>query len=407
MVSGDFRKLDVHELKDLVIADVGNFGDAGLGGGVTNLLTNTLEQVIWTGGPAVQGYLRRSTDTYTLLAFLRETPDVQQVVEKLFSHGSVWLDTSIVLPAMAETLLDEEQQRFSRLLHVARDAGLDLRITHGVVEEVERHLNRARSCLHAQESWEGRTPFLLEMYAASGQPVSDFPHWTEQFTGTARPEDDIADYLHEGFGIEVKSLEADANNADVNLRAAVQEVWQVAHERRRGQYLDPITIQRLISHDVENYVGVIARRRDHERNSPFGYTSWWLTLDPTAFIVRKVLKEQLEGRTPDSPVLSPDFLATYLAIGPMRRKVSRASERYLPVFLDLGVQEVPTDLLAVAEAVRMDATGLSERVIRRKVRDEMDKAKRRQGPIAQEGMAGLAKHIKEQLAENRRNRQPN
>ena len=128
----------MHELKDLVIADVGDFGDAGLGGGVTNLLTNTLEQVIWTGGPAVQGYLRRSTDIYTLLAFLRETPDVQQVVEKLFSHGSVWLDTSIVLPAMAETLLDEEQQRFSRLLHVARDAGLDLRITHGVVEEVEK-----------------------------------------------------------------------------------------------------------------------------------------------------------------------------------------------------------------------------------------------------------------------------
>ena len=183
VVSGDLRRLDMEDLKDLVIADVGNFGDAGLGGGIIDLLTNTLEEVIWSGGPAVQSYLRRSTDTYTLLAFLRETPDVQQVVEKLFSHGSVWLDTSIVLPAMAETLLDEERQRFSRLLRIARDAGLDLRITPGVLEEVERHLNRSMSCLHAQESWEGRTPFLLAMYAASGQPVSDFPCWTEQFAG--------------------------------------------------------------------------------------------------------------------------------------------------------------------------------------------------------------------------------
>ena len=154
VISGDFRKLDMQDLKDLVIADVCTSGDAGLGGKITDVLTSTLEEVIWSGSPAVQRYMRRSTDIYTLLAFLRATPDVQQVVEKLFSHGSVWLDTSIVLPAMAEALLDEEQQRFSRLLRIAREAGLDLKITPGVVEEVERHINRAMSCLRAQESWE-------------------------------------------------------------------------------------------------------------------------------------------------------------------------------------------------------------------------------------------------------------
>ena len=52
VVSGDFRKLDVQDLKDLVIADVGNLGDAGLGGGIIDLLTNTLEEVIWSGSPA-------------------------------------------------------------------------------------------------------------------------------------------------------------------------------------------------------------------------------------------------------------------------------------------------------------------------------------------------------------------
>ena len=305
---------------------------------------------------------------------------------------------------MAETLLDEEQQRFSRLLHVARDAGLDLKITLGVVEEVERHLNRSMSCLHAQETWDGRTPFLLAMYAASGQPVSDFPHWTEQFAGTARPEDDIADFLREGFGIEVQSLEAEADNADVNLRGAVQEVWQAAHERRRGT-VDSLTIGRLISHDVENYVGVITRR-NRERDSPFGYTSWWLSLDPTAFLVRKVLMDELGGRVPDSPVLSPDFLANYLAVGPMRQNVSKDAEKYLPVLLDLGVQEVPADLLTVANTVRRDAADHSEQLIRRKVRDEIDKAKRRQGSIAREGLSGLENHIKEQLAESRRNRPP-
>ena len=86
----------------------------------------------------------------------------------------------------------------------------------------------------------------------------------------------------------------------------------------------------------------------------------------------------------------------------MRRNVGK--DAGLPVLLDLGVQEVPDDLLAVANAVRRDAAGGSEQLIRRKVRDEMDRAKRRRGPIAQEGLAGMEWYIKEQLAEKRRKR---
>ena len=404
VVSGEFRGGDVNAVKDLVIADVAQTGDAGLGGNVVELLTKTLEEVIRRGGPASQRYLRRSADAYTLFAFLREAPDVQRVVEKLFSYGWVWLDTTIVLPAMAETLLDEEQQRFSLLLRTARDAGLRLRITPGVVEEVERHINRSRVCHSEAGSWLGRIPFLLQMYDVSGYPRSDFPGWTEQFAGKARPEDDVADYLHEVFGIELQSLEEEANAADMNLRGAVQEVWHAAHTSRRREQ-DSITINRLIAHDVENYIGVITRRKK-ERDSPVGYTSWWLTLDPTAFIVRRVLRDRLAGRVPDSPVLSPDFLATYLTVGPMRRNVSKDAERQLPFLLDLGTEEVPPELLKVAATAREDARGRPERVVRREVRDAIDKAKRKQGPIAQEGMAGIEGRIREQLAKNRGNRPP-
>lgn len=47
------------------------------------------------------------------------------------------------------------------------------------------------------------------------------------------------------------------------LRAAVQEIWHEAREKRRRsgpRELDAITIQRLVAHDVENYLGVIGRR---------------------------------------------------------------------------------------------------------------------------------------------------
>lgn len=400
VVSGNVSRVERQALRDLVIEDVTKNGNGGLGGKIVGLLTNAVEWLVQTSDPTIQAYLRRSADAYTLLAFLRAVPDVQRVVEKLFSHGRVWLDTSIVLPAMAETLLRGEQQRFSSLLRLAQDAGLELRVTRGVVEEVERHLHRSLVCQRTREPWQGRIPFMLSIYTASGEPLSDYPHWVEQFAGRARPEDDIAAYLGDVFGVEIETLEADADGASDELRWAVQEIWQVAHERRRGEELDPVTLNRLIAHDVENYVGVIVRRR-HERDSPLGYTSWWLTLDPTAFAARKVLRERLGGRIPDSPVLSPDFLANYLAVGPIRRHVDREIEGNMPILLDLGFQELPADLLAVARRVRREAAGLSERMVRRRVRDGIDKAKRRMGPIAQEGVAGIEAAIKKELASRR------
>ena len=401
VLSGDLLRLERQALKNLVIEDVGDKGNAGLGGRIVGLLINTVERLVQTTDPTIQAHLRRSADAYTLLAFLRAVPDVQQVVARLFSHGRVWLDTSIVLPAMAETLLRGEQQRFSSLLRIAEDAGLELRVTPGVVEEVERHLHRSLVCQRTQEPWAGRIPFMLSVYAASGEALADYPRWVEHFAGPGRPEDDIAEYLGDVFGVEIETLEAAAGEANEELRWAVQEIWQAAHERRRGDELDPIALKRLIAHDVENYVGVIARRR-HERDSAFGYTSWWLTLDPTAFAARRVLRERLTGSIPDSPVLSPDFLANNLAVGPIRGNVDKEAEGNMPILLDLGVQELPADLLAVATSVRKEASGLSERVIRRKVRDGIDRAKRRMGPIAQEGVAGMERAIKEELASRKR-----
>ena len=71
----------------------------------------------------VQHHLRSKADAHTLFAFLGQTPDVQSAVSKMFSHGTIWLDTTIVLPLIAETLIPDEQQRFTRMLKVASSSG--------------------------------------------------------------------------------------------------------------------------------------------------------------------------------------------------------------------------------------------------------------------------------------------
>ena len=337
----------------------------------------------------VQHHLRSKADAYTLFAFLGQTPDVQSAVSKMFSHGTIWLDTTIVLPLIAETLIPDEQQRFTRMLKVASSSGPGLRITPGVIEEVERHINRCLAYMRMHYSeWSGGIPFLADAYMRSGRDPGSFASWKEQFAGTERPEDDLAEYLEVFFDIKRESLEEEVYNVGSEIRMAVQEAWYKAHAKRRDVSnggLDENIIHRLVRHDVENYLGVVERRR-RDGVSPFGYSDWWLTLDRSASQVDRDVRERLENDAPSTPVMSADFLVNYLSVGPVRSRITKDAESTLPIALDVSsFAELPADLLSEA-GIRKNAGDLPEYIIRRRVRDCLDKAKRRPGRIVEEGV---------------------
>jgi hypothetical protein len=136
----------------------------------------------------VQAYLRSLSDSYTLYAFLRLTPDVQSAVVKMFSSGSIWLDTNVLLPVIAEELVDMHDQHFTTLLGAARECGLNLFVTDGVVEELVGHMNRALSCArNRKQPWEGNIPFLYGVYIASGRERGEFANWLESYRGETLP----------------------------------------------------------------------------------------------------------------------------------------------------------------------------------------------------------------------------
>ena len=290
------------------------------------VIMSTVREMFTEPTRGVQNHLRTKADAYTLFAFLGRTPDIQRAVSKMFSHGVIWLDTTVVLPLLAEELIPDGQRRFTQMLNVASAAGLELRVTPGVVEEVERHINRCITYVNMLHSnWSGSVPFLADAYMRSGRDLMAFSSWIECFEGKERPEDDLAEYFDEFYAIKREDLEADEMRASEEVRFAVQESWHSAHAARRGtgdEGMDEMIFNKLVRHDVENYVGVIERRRQ-EGVSPLGYSAWWLTLDRLARQVDKRVKDNLGHEAPQSPVMSADFLVNYLSVGPMRSKVTR------------------------------------------------------------------------------------
>jgi hypothetical protein len=198
-------------------------------------------------------------------------------------------------------------------------------------------------------------------------------------------------FLNSILGVEVRSLQAEAESAPEELRTAVVDIWQRIHERRRARRdddADGLTALRLADHDIENYLGIIARRQK-ERDSMLGYTSWWLTLDRFAHRVARKLSIFHGVRSFTSPAISPDFMLNYLALGPIRSRLARATEARLPLVAELTAMDLPTDIVAVAEAIRDELSDLPPHIVQRRIHDGLDAGRLQLGAFGEAGMEGV------------------
>ncbi len=387
---GRLSTFSIAEMRALAATELGVAADATTTEPAQTAIILTVESVLVQPKEVVRKFLRGLANSHTLLSLVKVTPNVQMAIVKMFSEGELWLDTSICLPLFAELLLPAGERRFGTLLAAGREAGLRLYVTPGVVEEVERHMNRARWCATTMSPWIGSFPFLYSAYLWSGRPLAEFTTWLSMYRGPGRPEADVAEALKEEFGIEVHALEVELETATVEERAAVHEVWCEIHRKRRS---DNDLAIRLATHDLENYLGVV-RRRKRASESSLGYTTWWLTLDRVAYRLNDRVADRLGVKVFDSPALSPDFLVNYLSLGPIRRHLAAGTDYSLPLMLDLSITEdTPAELVDAARAAVEGMSELPDRVVRQRVRDALDANRVRQGIIGSSGIAGVEQQL--------------
>lgn len=385
IVNNSMDRVGFECLEDIVIFDINSHPpEDNIIQNFQKAVLSTVRSILAYPKASIHGYLRRLADSYTLFTFLNEIPDVQSATRKLFSHGKIWLDTTVLLPLYAEQLEEDETlHKFTRLFKACHEVGIELRVTPGIIQEVNSHMNTALACSkYFASEWRGRTPYLYYHFLKTGKPPHEFKGWLAFFRGRERPEDDIEQYLGEVFSMKKESLYDASQKVEEDLRLAAQRLWSEAHRERRqnaDQQIDDATTQQLIKHDLETYLGVIALRKD-EQVTELGYRHWLLTFDKIAWGIRNHLREEFEIKTPQSPLLSVDFLVNNLAFGPDRRFLSRKEEQSLPIVLDIEMSEsMPHDILYIAEKVRLENEGLPEYVIRRKVRDAIDRSRRHRG----------------------------
>ena len=383
VLKGTIQKIDMETVKSIIYTELANSIQLPKENmeKYPTIIIDALEHIIKSPNESVRKHLKCLSDTYTLFAFLRETKDVQKASKKIFSYGKIWLDTTLILPLFADYLLAEQREKkFSLIVKDLIACKVEVFIGTGVVNEVLYHIKNSLQCSEMGSQWKGRVPYLYGKYIESGRDRSQYRNWLTQFRGEERPELDILDFLKSEYEIQFADLTEDFNRADETLRVEVDQLWRDAHLNRRngnsaGLEASTDTVDILIKNDVVNYIGIIERRKK-ETNNDLGYQHWWLTIDSIAWKIRNSLSCELEKIT-SSPLMSLDFLVQNISFGPNRSFLTRSDEQLLPILLDLDIYEaIPTEVLRVAEEVRLQNIELPEFVIQRKVRDACDRARK-------------------------------
>lgn len=384
VLSGSVHKVDQDIVQSIILNKLQQLSGTATAGmsRFPKIIASALDQTVRSKNESVRKHIKTLSDTYTLFAFLRETSDVQKATKKIFSHGKIWLDTTLILPLLADSLRSEDNdKRFSLIVREMIACGLEVYICQGTVNEVLHHLRLSINCSNMGLQWQGRVPYLYSQYIQEGRDRLRFSDWVTRFRGVDRPDEDIQDFLKHEYGIKFDDLTADYLKSDENLRFSVDRLWRDAHTTRRHTNAldaDTETIDILIKNDVTSYLGIVERRKS-ESSADLGYKHWWLTIDSIAWEIRKSLESELEN-PPSSPLMSLDFLVQNMTFGPNKSNLSRTDEQLLPVLLDLDIsQVVPPEVLRVAEEVRQQNEGQPEYVIRRKVRDACDRARKQAG----------------------------
>jgi hypothetical protein len=382
VVTNNLNRIRLGKLNDFIFMDLDQIRPVSkITQHYPQIITMIIQYLLTEANESIWSYLKRLSDSYTLFAFLTHTPDVQSATRKLFSHGTIWIDTTVLLPILAERIDDDQENwRLTNALIACGESGIKWRVTSGIIREVNAHMNTAIACSHYQPlSWRGRIPYLYYKFLCTGRTPAEFRKWISLFRGSEQPEDDIAQFLLDVLGIERQDLIEESRTVDDDLRYAAGRLWKAAHEERRQRSEQPIsdeTTQMLIEHDLETYLGVIALRK-LEQVTELGYLNWLLTRDSIAWMIRDSLYEEFQGKTPPSPLMSLSYLLNTMAFGGNRSKSGKTAEHAIPLFLDIEMSESEShELVRVADEVRRDNAGLPEPVIRRNVRDAINKIRR-------------------------------
>lgn len=288
-------------------------------------------------------YLNRLARTYVLLFTMRGDPAIVEFFQKQVKGYRLFVGTDVILLALTEKFIPEEDQRARTLLSMARDFGCKLYLTEPILEEIFTHI-RGTDFEFANHFAE-REPYITRevashsnkilirtyFYAKSEEKVKTWGTFLNGFADykkirTEEGKQQIKNYLINQFGLEYldsETLTEHVKTADIeNLAKALLDDGVKENEE----------LARNDAIMVHSIYGLRRHRKEMTKHGEFGYGTWWLTHESR---IQKSTDRIVAANHGARYVMRPAFLLNYFSLCPSRLDIQKSYRQIFPSVLGL------------------------------------------------------------------------
>jgi len=333
---------------------------------VKSALIMAIRDIIYHGSNDAKEYLRSLSKTYLMLFLLKCDPKIVDYFQSMAANMSIYVCTSILVPALSEIFLEPQNQRYWGLLKSAKSRGVRLLVNDAIISELDFHIQRSMHIykteyginidFYSNDAEELVDQILVRayIYALKKNKATTYSKFLENFItlGGNNTKQELIDFLHEEFGIEyVAGDELDVEIDEIEFQTLVDELKIVKKSEEKAKT------------DASLILTIYALRRMHgeEKSSLEGYKTWWLSSDT---VTHRTVADVFKNKYPVSCYMRPDFLYNYISFTPPKEAVDKVYKNTFPNLLGVQISNhIPSNISAsIRELIKDHSDKLDGRV---------------------------------------------
>ena len=345
---------------------------------VKNALIVSIRQLIYHGSKEVKQYLYSLSKTYLMLFLLKCDPNIVDFFQTMAGNLTIFVCTSILVPAFSEIYLEPQNQRYWSLLKSAKSKGVNLVVNDTIISELDFHIKRSKHLFDTEyknyiDFYSDGAEDLVDqilvrayIYALKEGNATTYDKFIDNFITIdgENTKQELIDFLYEEFGIHYITKD------DINVEIEKNEFDDLVNELAEFK-----KSRDKARSDANLILTIYAIRKKYgeEKSSLDGYKTWWLSSDTmTHKSVCKIFKKKY----PVSCYMRPDFLYNYISFTPQKEAVAEVYKKTFPNLLGMHISNhIPHDISTSIRKMIQDHSEKMDGRVKAKIRSLVDKLK--------------------------------